>query len=114
MALSEFELKKIEKALLPLCKVRTSPHVKSGGVVEYRVKGHEVLLFSRRPKWKHPEEETETGIAKFKYQRTTNTWHLYWLRQTLKWSEYEPLPVADSIQELANEVQADPCGCFWG
>lgn len=114
MAFSEIDLKRIEKALLPLCKARASAHVKSGGTVEFRIKGHEILLYSRRPHWKEPDIETESGIAKFKYVRTTNTWSLLWQRASLKWQGYEPLPVADSIQELAQEVQADPYGCFWG
>ena len=114
MAFNDIELAKIDRALKPLCKARTSPHIKSGGTVEYRIKAHEVLLYTRRPLWDNPDEEIELGVAKFKYQRTTNTWHLYWLRASLKWNGYEPFPVAASIQELADEVQVDPYGCFWG
>lgn len=114
MAFSEFETKKIEKAMLALLKPRLTPHVKSGGVVSYRIKGHEVLLFSTSPCYFNLSENIELEIAKFKYVRTTNTWHLFWQRATLKWQSYKPLPTAKSIEALAQEVSTDQYGCFWG
>jgi hypothetical protein len=114
MALSEFETKKIEKVMLSLLKPRLTPHVKSGGVVSYCIKGHEVLLFSTKPSQFNPTQNIESAIAKFKYVRTTNTWHLFWQRATLKWQSYKPLPTAKSIEALAQEVSTDQYCCFWG
>ncbi len=112
--LSEFELKKVEKAVAPLLLPRGTPHVMSGGEAGYRVKGHEVLLFTRRKRWNNQNEEIELDLAKFKYVRASNLWHLYWQRASGKWQGYEPLAVARDIEVLAQEVLRDPHGCFWG
>lgn len=112
--LSEIELKRIEKSLQPLLVPRTKPHVMSGSQVGYRVKGHEVVLFTRRPMLMEPDEEIEFELAKFKFTRTTGLWHLYWQRASGRWQGYEPFAVSENFSELSQEVLRDPYGCFWG
>ncbi|MES2824908.1 MAG: DUF3024 domain-containing protein [Pseudomonadota bacterium] len=111
---TELEQKRIEKCLLPLLKERTDAHVMSGGTVDFSVKGHEVLLFTKRPHFQDPTLEITLELAKFKFVRTTGLWNLFWQRANGRWQSYEPLSSAKQIETLVKEVDSDPYGCFWG
>ena len=111
---TELEQKRIEKSLASLLKERTSPHVMSGGTVSFRVKGHEVLLFTKRTHYKDPTLEIEFELAKFKFVRTTGLWNLFWQRANGRWQGYEPLMASKQFEILVEEVSRDPYGCFWG
>ena len=112
--LSEIELKRVEKSIAPLLELRERPHVKSGGQANYRVKGHEVLLFTSLPSFRAPEKEVELGVAKFKFIRKSGDWRLYWYRANGRWQSYEPFATSKDFNDLAQEVLSDPYGCFWG
>lgn len=114
MAFSELELKRIEKTVGAFCIARTPQHIKDELSVEYSIKGHDVLIYEKRPCWKNPSEYMEEGVAKLKYTRTTNTWQLFWQRATLKWQSYEPFPQSKDIGELVKVIDADRYGCFFG
>ena len=111
---TELEQKRIEKSLASLLKERTISHVMSGGAVGFKLKGHEVLLFTKRPHYKDPTLEIELELAKFKFIRTTGLWKLFWYRANGRWQSYEPLSSAKQIEVLVAEVNRDPYGCFWG
>jgi hypothetical protein len=112
--LSELELRQVDKAMQSLLKPRVVPHVMSGGQVSYRVKGHEVVLYTMRPHYRDHSNLLEFELAKFKFVRTTKLWHLYWQRANGKWEGYEPRAISKQLDELAREVLVDPHGCFWG
>lgn len=110
----ELTLKRIERTLAPLLQPRTRPHVKAGGTVAYRVTGQSIEVYSGRPAWDDPDEIIELPIAKFRYVRTRDTWYLYWNRADERWHGYQPMPDADRLDPLVQEVLDDPYGCFWG
>lgn len=56
MAFSELELKRIEQSVGEFCRKRSLAHLKDKLRLEYSVKGHEVVIFERRPKWNNPRE----------------------------------------------------------
>jgi len=114
MAFSEIELKRIEKTVGAFCVARTPLHIKDQLSVEYSIKGHDVLIYEKRPHWRNPSEVMEEAVAKLKYVRTTNTWQLYWQRANLKWESYEPFPQSKDIGDLLKAVSADRYGCFFG
>ncbi|HOO99917.1 MAG TPA: DUF3024 domain-containing protein [Bacteroidales bacterium] len=82
--------------------------------MEYRIKGHEVVIYSRRPRWDNPKEWIETPEAKMKYVRTSNIWQLFWPRANGRWVSYEPLSFSRDLRSLVEEVDKDPLGCFFG
>jgi len=51
MAFSELELKLIEQAVGEFCRKRSPAHLKDELRLEYSVKGHEVVIVERRPRW---------------------------------------------------------------
>ena len=114
MAFGELELKRIEQTVGEFCRKRSPAHLRDKLRLEYSVKGHEVIIFERRPKWDNPKEWTELPVAKLKFIRSANKWRLYWQRADLKWHEYPGQSSSDRINDLVREVDADPLACFFG
>ncbi|MGQ0665577.1 MAG: DUF3024 domain-containing protein [Nitrospiraceae bacterium] len=114
MAFSELELKRIEQTVGEFCKKRSPPHLKDKLRLEYLVKGQDVVIFERRPRWDNPKEWIESPVAKLKFVRSANKWRLYWQRADLKWHEYPGPSSSDRINDLVQEIDADPLACFFG
>jgi len=114
MAFSEIELKRIDNEVGGLCKKRSPAHIKNKLSLEYRIKGHEILIYERRPQWDNPSNWIECPVAKIKYVRTSNVWQLFWQRANGKRVGYEPLPFSEDIKSLVEEIDSDPHGCFFG
>jgi hypothetical protein len=114
VAFTEIELARIKKAVGDLCKRRTSPQLKRQLSLEYRIKGHDVTLFERRPHWDGTPGHTETGVAKLKFNRSIGRWRLLWQRADLKWHAYEPHSPSGNLSKLIAAVDEDPYGCFFG
>jgi hypothetical protein len=51
MAFSEIELKLIDRILGGLCRRRNRPEFKDELSLEYKVEGHDVIVFERRPRY---------------------------------------------------------------
>jgi len=74
-----------------------------------------VLLLEVRPVWRDDLGEfTRRPFAKFRYVKTSDLWHIYWMRASGKWQAYEPDPVAFTINEVLQIIEADRYGCFFG
>jgi len=114
MAFSELELKRIDQAVGEFCRKRSPPHLKDKLRLEYCVKGHDVVIFERRPRWDNKSEWTETPIAKIKFIRSADKWRLYWMRADMKWHEYPGLSSSNRLADLVQEIDADPLACSFG
>lgn len=114
MAFSEIELKRIDNAVGKLCQKRSPAHLRDKFSLEFSIKGHDVLIYERRPQWNKPSDYTESAIAKLKYFRTANEWRLFWRRASLKWESYKPFPTSKVLNDLVVEVDNDPFGTFFG
>ena len=111
---NDLERKRAEKIVTKLLVPRRSPHVKSGGLVRYRVVRQSIEVFSERPAYDDPAEMIEIPIAKFRYVRVIDAWQLFWCRASGKWEAYGPKRDAENLSELVDEVLRDPYFCFWG
>lgn len=114
MAFSELELKRIEQTVGRFCQKRSPAHLRDKLCLEYAIKGHDVIIVERRPKWDEPSKWTESPAAKLKFIRSANKWRLYWMRADLKWHEYPGLSTSDRLDDLVQEIDADPLACFFG
>ena len=114
MAFDDLEGRRIERIVGGLCNARTPEHVREKLSLEYRVNGHDVVLFERRPPWDGRPGFMETPVAKMKFVRSVGEWRLYWMRRDLKWHRYEPLPASPELKDLIGEVDRDPFCCFFG
>lgn len=115
MALSEHEIRRIERAVSGfMARHRPLPHVRNEVDVGHRISGQSLELFEVRPRWDNPRETIEHAIAKATFVRRTGTWKVYWMRADLKWHRYEPVPEVDSVDAFLAVVDADEYCCFFG
>jgi len=115
MALSEFEVKKIEKEVGRFVEARRPPpHIRQELDLGFRVKGQSVEIFEIRPRWRHPKEKIEEPVAKATYVKTQKLWKVYWQRADLKWHRYDPAPEVGTLQEFLGLVDRDEHACFFG
>lgn len=110
--LSEFQRAQAERLLAPLCVV--PPHVQDQLRIIFRFEKSEVILLEARPSFRDREQWAEHPIAKFRYIKTSASWHLFCLHRDLRWHEYQPLPESPELEMLVAEVKKDPTGIFWG
>jgi len=114
MAFNDLELARIERTVGKLCERRAPPpHLRHEISMEYRVDGHAVTVFERRPKWRG-KDFTEEGVAKLRFVRRAGEWRLYWQRADMKWHSYTPLASSTELSDLVAEIDADPHACFFG
>ena len=114
MAFTELELKLIENTVGKMCRRRSPVHLRDEIRLAHDVAKYFVEVYEERPGWKNRNHWTRMGIARFRYGRRTERWHLYWMRQDLKWHLYEPLSESRSLEKLVAEVDRDPHGAFFG
>ena len=115
MALSEFETKRVEKAVLAfLEKRRPPPHIRPKVDLGYRITGQSLELFEIRPRWDKPSERREYPFAKATYVKTIATWTVFWRRADLQWHGYEPVPHVGSVEKFLAVVDEDKHACFFG
>lgn len=115
MAFNDFDEKRIEKAMNAfLAKRRPPTHIRADLDIGYRISGQSVEILEIRPQWNDRSIIHQHPIAKATYVRTQNRWKIFWMRASLKWQSYEPVPVVSSIGEFLQVVDVDEYGCFFG
>jgi hypothetical protein len=115
MAISEFEVKRCERALEKFLDVKRPPaHVQNQLDFGYRIKNQSVELFEIRPEWRNPEKEMEQPFAKATFSKKEKLWKIYWQRQDLKWHSYQPAPSVQCFEEFLIIVSEDANACFFG
>lgn len=115
MALSEFEIKKIENVMEGYVnKHRPPAHIRHELDLSYRINGQSIEIFNIRPLWNDKSKTIEEPIAKTTYVKTQRIWKIYWQRADLKWHGYEPHPEAETLEEFLSVVEKDEYCCFHG
>jgi hypothetical protein len=115
VALSEFEIKRAEKAIEAfLAKRRPPPHIRHKVDIGYRISGQSVEIFEIRSRWDKPDDKMEHSIAKATFVKRTEIWKVFWQRADLKWHRYEPTPQVGSVEKFLALVDEDEHACFFG
>ena len=114
MAVSELELKLIDRTVGTLCRRLSPPQLADQLHVIYEVDGHNVCIFEERPPWRATGAWTHHGVAKFRYYRSRRQWQLHWMRRDLKWHLYEPAEATADLAALVAVVDEDTYGAFFG
>ena len=71
MSFSELELKRIDRTVGNFCRRHSPVEHREHLRTEYRLSGHEVLIYEMRPAFREPSQWIEHGIAKMRFVRTT-------------------------------------------
>jgi hypothetical protein len=115
MAISEFEIKKVERAAEQfLSKRRPAPQIRKELDLGYMIEGQSVEVLEIRPDWKDNTIIRKYPMAKATYVKTKKHWRVFWQRADLKWHNYEPAPTVKSIEEFFELVDEDTHACFFG
>ena len=114
MALSEFELKKYEKAVNAFLEKKRPPAYKRDQLdFGFKVENQSIEIFEIRPCWNDPTEIIQMPVAKTTYVKSQRLWRICWQRADLKWHSYAPHPVAKSLEEFLKVVEIDVHSCFF-
>lgn len=73
-----------------------------------------IELFVVRPAFQRHGEQIEESIARVRFIRSRDVWHLFWKRADLKWHRYQPCPEADSLGAALRTIDEDANCCFFG
>ena len=115
MSLSEFEQKKIEKAVRAYVEKHRPPaYIRDKVDLSFRVEGQSVEIFEIRPRWDVPSVKIEESVAKTTYVKSKRKWKIFWQRADLKWHRYTPVPEVKTIEQFLNVVEEDQYSCFFG
>ncbi|WP_394150939.1 DUF3024 domain-containing protein [Vibrio maritimus] len=115
MALSEIEVKRVEKAANKFMANRRPPeHIRSQLDIGWRLDSQSIYIFEIRPVWNNPSDVQKLDIAKATFVRTQGVWKVYWMRQDLKWHAYEPDSRVKSADQFFEVVDKDEFCCFFG
>lgn len=115
MAISEFEIKRIEKLVGAFVEEkRPSQAIRDQLDFSFKIEGQSFEIFEIRPKWNDPTQSIHSPIAKATYVKSTKLWKLYWMRADMKWHKYEPLSLSKSLEEVLATIKEDKYHCFFG
>jgi hypothetical protein len=114
MPLSEFEKERVERIFSAYCAMKAPHHISDQFRVEFELRGEEVKLFESRPFPLDKSQWISHKIARFKKDRESNCWCLYYADRNERWHSFEPYPSDKDIEKLLAEVEKDMSGIFWG
>ncbi|MEO1929450.1 MAG: DUF3024 domain-containing protein [Gammaproteobacteria bacterium] len=114
MAVSEFEIFKVEKAAKEFCSERNKNYPPDQLYIDFKFEDQALFLIEVRPKWNDPAVKTEMMFAKLRYIKKEKQWKLYWQRQNKTWLLYEPDGINQHLEPLLQLVWNDKHGFFWG
>ena len=115
MALSEFEIRRVEKLAADYTEANRPPaHIRDRLDLGFRVSGQSLELFEIRPRYDDPSTKIEESVAKTTYVRKSNSWKIFWKRADLRWHRYDPEPEVRTLEEFFEIVEKDHYGCFKG
>ena len=81
---------------------------------ELEVEGHRVRIWTIRPVWNDRSQKVRSGVAQFTYNRTQDSWTLYWMRADGRWHAWDPAENNSDLESLVRIVEEDRRGGFWG
>lgn len=75
-----------------------------------------LTIVESRPPWRedYGPEWTRLAVARLRYVKARREWSLYWRDRNEKFHLYDRVTSTPSIQDLLDEVEADPTNIFWG
>jgi len=115
MALSEFEIKRIEKIMASYLETIRPPIDQRAKLdYKYQIVGQSVTLLEFSPRWDDPSTILEIPIAKATYIKSKKHWKIFWPRRDRRWHSYQPEPISMNIEGFIEIIKTDTYGCFFG
>jgi hypothetical protein len=106
--------KQVEKILDDYCEKKIPHSVRDKLWLKTKFRGNSVTLVECRPFYQDPSKIIETVVAQFRFDPGNETWTLYCADRNSRWHLYSLADPSRRLDDLLNEVDADPTGIFWG
>lgn len=104
----------VERLLGRYCERICPPSFERQVRLGFRIEGRHVLLHELRPIFGIPGTVRRVDVARFSYRPGDGDWRLAYSRdEPPRWRPY-PGAGARAFVRLLAELDADPCGVFWG
>lgn len=115
MALPDLDVARVRR-YVDARNERVPPDARDKIRYELDVAPTSLTILECRPPWREGSgsEWTRFPIARFRYVKVRKEWSLYWRDQHLKFHLYDRVAPTLSIENLLDEVTADPTYIFWG
>lgn len=108
MAISEFEIKRIEKLVGNFVESRRpDPSIRNEVDISFKITGQNFEIFEIRQKWDDPDIKFEIPVAKTTYVKNTKIWKLYWKKSNMKWHRYKPFGDSKYLEEVLKVIDQD-------
>jgi hypothetical protein len=111
---SKAELESITGLIDEFCDERVPIAVRDQVVLQYRIQRHDIILFEKRRSVRDPEHWIESPVVKLRFNRKRGAWTLLYCDRHRRWHRYENLEPVPQLDELLEELDADPLALFWG
>src|SRR3972149_8058880 len=85
MVLPPGQREQVERLLGEFCEDRVQPQHRAKLRYGYLIRGSAVTLNEYRPSLTRPSVWTESGVAKFRFDRTSWKWSVFWQRANGQW-----------------------------
>lgn len=84
--------------------------------IELDVTDRTITILECRPPWRPDmgDEWSRFPIARLRYTKARDEWSLYWRDRNLKFHPYDLAEPSPDLQDLLDEIDADPTAIFWG
>lgn len=85
--------------------------------IELDVDARSVTILECRPPWRPsggPEEWTRLPIARLRYTQSRREWAIYWRDRNIEFHRFDLVDPSPVIDDLLDQIDADPTGIFWG
>jgi hypothetical protein len=109
-------VERARRELEAYAEARVPQRVRDQVRLEATARGKTLTLWELRVPWSgSPSREwTRAGVARFRFDRFSRSWVLYYRDSHGRFHRYELVPQSREFSKLLQEVQADPTGIFWG
>lgn len=95
-------------------KIRPPEEMRKQYDISYKIEDQSVIIYELRPHWEKKDQFIESNIAKTTYIKNKNQWKIFWFQSDLKWHEYKPRVVVETLKRFLEIVAEDKHHCFWG
>jgi hypothetical protein len=115
MAFTEFESEANAKAVAQFVAKRRPPeHIRGRLDLGIEEKAQAFEVFSLVPHYQKKNTTMRNNVARVRFVRSRDEWHLYCQRADLRWHLYEPDPVHSTLHHALRVIDEDKYCCFFG
>ena len=115
MAFTEFESEVNARALAEFVAKRRPPErIRPRLDLAVEAKGLAFEVFLLVPHFNDKTKKMRNNVARIRFYRSHEEWHLFWQRADLKWHLYEPAPIHLTLESALKFVDQDKYCCFFG